>query len=337
MVSAAAPRPLGGQMVSAAVPRPLAHGEAVAAVGAVAAACSGHVGLAARHLGTGEELAWNPEARVQTASTVKVAVHAEVMRQVRLGLLHLETPVLTQAGDLAGGSGVLGVLRPGLSCTVADLCTLMIVVSDNTATNMLIDLLGGVGAVNRGVASLGYPGILLDHKVSIPPPPFVVPRQPSRPAPTAPLATATPADLCRLLADLDAGTVVDEEASRQMITTLRYQQDQTLFPRAYQRIAEPDEPPGAQAPALAHKTGSVSDCRADVGVLYLPGDGGAVAYCAVADRLGDQTMTALAEGAEILGRLGTIVLARWWPVPGPVPVRPGWLPAGDGVNPAGPH
>jgi beta-lactamase class A len=201
----------------------------------------------------------------------------------------------------------------------------MIVVSDNTATNMLIDLLGGVAAVNHGVASLGYPGIRLDHKVSIPPPPLAAPAPPARPPPTAPLATATPAELCRLLAGLHAGSVVDPAASAQMITTLRYQQDRSLFPRAYLEVAGPAEPPRPQAPAIAHKTGCVTDCRADTGLLHLPEEGGTVAYCAVADRLADQTMTALAEGAEILGRLGAIVLARWWPGPGPVPVRPGWL------------
>ena len=62
-----------------------------------------------------------------------------------------------------------------------------------------------------------------------------------------------------------------------------------------------------------HKTGCVSICRADTGLLDLPGDGGTIAYCAVADRLADQTMTALAERDEILGRLGAIVLARWRP------------------------
>jgi hypothetical protein len=50
-----------------------------------------------------------------------------------------------------------------------------------------------------------------------------------------------------------------------------------------------------------------------------------VAYCAAADHLADRSMTALAEGNEILGRLGAIILARWWPGPGPVPVREGWL------------
>ncbi|MBO0834310.1 MAG: serine hydrolase [Actinobacteria bacterium] len=316
--------------------RALNQQQAQSAVAAAAAACSGHVGLAARHLGTGEELTWHPGMAIQTASTVKVAIHAEVMRQARLGRVDLAALALTRASDLTGGSGVLGVMRPGLSCTVADLCTLMIVVSDNTATNMLIDLLGGVDAVNRGVASLGYPGIVLDHKVSMPPPPFVIADPPPQAAVTAPLATATPADLCRLAADLNAGTVVDEAASSQMLRTLRYQQDRSLFPRSYLRLAAPSGPPGPQAPAIAHKTGRVSDCRADVGVLYLPGDGGAVAYCAVADRLADQTMTALAEGDEVIGRLGAIVLARWWPGPDPVPVRPGWLPCDEDQNLAAP-
>jgi beta-lactamase class A len=300
-------------------------GEAKSAVAAVAKGCSGHVGLAARHLGTGEELTWNSEAPIQTASTVKVAIYAEVMRQCRQGRVDLDAAVSTRAADLTGGSGVLALLRPGAACTVADLCTLMIVVSDNTATNMLIDLLGGVAAVNRGVASLGYLGIRLDHKVSIPPPPLAVPASQPRPPTTAPLATATPAELCRLLAGLHAGSVVDPVASAQMITTLRYQQDQSLFPRAYLEVAGPAEPPVSRAPAIAHKTGCVSGCRADTGLLHLPDDGGTIAYCAVADRLADQTMTALAEGEESLGRLGAIVLARWWAGPRPIPVRPGWL------------
>jgi beta-lactamase class A len=320
------------------VPAALHPDGARAAVATVAAACSGHVGLAARHLGTGEELFWNPDATIDTASTVKVAIYAEALRQARLGAVDLDAPVATRAADLAGGSGVLCLLRPGLTCTVADLCTLMIVISDNTATNMVIDLLGGVDAVNRGIASLGYPEIRLDHRVSIQPPRLVAPGPPplaatTGPPPTAPLATATPACLSRLLASLHAGTVVDRAASAQMMTTLRYQQDKSLFPRAYLEVAGPDELPAARAPGISHKTGCVGGCRVDTGLLYLPGNGEVVAYCAVADRLTDQTMSELAEGEEILGRLGAIVLARWWPGPGPVPVRPGWLPAAGDPRP----
>jgi beta-lactamase class A len=126
---------------------------AVAAVAELAAASGGHLGLLARHLDSGEELSWNPDETIGTASTVKVAIYAEVMRQCRLGRFAFDAAVVTREADLVGGSGVLSVLRPGLRCTVADLCTLMIVVSDNTATNMLIDMLGGVAAVNVSTRS----------------------------------------------------------------------------------------------------------------------------------------------------------------------------------------
>jgi hypothetical protein len=137
----------------------------------------------------------------------------------------------------------------------------------------------------------------------------------------------SPAEFGRLMAGLHAGTVIDQQASAEIISVLRHQQHQALFPRAFIDIAEPGDPPGPDGPAMAHKTGSIGGCRADTGLLYLPAGGGTVAYSAVADRLADRTMTALAEGEVLLGRLGAIVLARWWPGPGPVPLRDGWLPA----------
>jgi beta-lactamase class A len=304
---------------------PDAASRAVAEVAGLAAASGGHVGLLARHLESGEQLAWKPDDTVGTASAVKVAIYAEVMRQRRLGRIDLDAAVVTKETDLAGGSGVLSVLRPGLRCTVADLCTLMIVVSDNTATNLLIDMLGGAGVVNEGLDALGYHGIRLNHKIGYAPPPLVV----ASPRPSVlsadPLGTATPAELCRLLADLHAGIVVDTAASAEIISTLRHQQSQSLVPRSYLDVAEPADLPGPDGPGVASKTGSVGGCRVETGLLYLPGGGGTVAYCAAADHLADRSMTALAEGNEILGRLGAIILARWWPGPGPVPVREGWL------------
>jgi beta-lactamase class A len=123
-------------------------GWALAAIEAVAAAATGHIGVIARHLETGQSLVWNPDRPVKTASTVKVAIHAALMRRVRHGLADLAAEVMLAASDQTGGSGILAVLRPGLRCTVADLCTLMIAVSDNTATNMVIDICGGVDGVN---------------------------------------------------------------------------------------------------------------------------------------------------------------------------------------------
>jgi len=310
------------------------HDAAQAAIAAIAAGSSGPIGLAARHLETGETVTWHSGRHFRTASTVKVAIHAAVMRRARLGAVDLNAPAELRDSDRIGGSGVLSVLRPGLRCTVADLCTLMIVVSDNTATNMLIDLCGGVAVVNDDLTALGFGGIRLNRRLGYAPPPLIAGAGPGGEAgdsrPDLPLATGSPADFCRLMSELHAGTVIDPEASAEITAVLRHQQHQALFPRAYVEIAEPADPPGPDGPAIAHKTGSVGGCRTEAGLLYLPSRGGTVAYAAAADQLADRTMTALAEGNEILGRLGAVVLARWWPGPGPVPVRPGWLPAAGG-------
>ena len=312
----------------------IGHDAAMAAIAAVADRSTGAVGLAARHLESGETLAWRADEQFRTASMIKVAIHAAVMRRVRFGAFGLDDEIELAESDLIGGSGVLAVLRPGMRCTVSDLCTLMIVVSDNTATNMLIDLCGGVAVINDDLAALGFPGIRLNRRLTMAPPPLTPAGGRRAEAAAAPpsgtLATVTVSDFCELMARLQGGTVVDADASAEIIAVLRHQQHQSLFPRAYLDVAEPGNPPGSGGPAMAHKTGSVGGCRTEAGLLYLPGDGGTVAYAAAADRLADRTMTALAEGNEVLGLLGAIVLARWWPGPGPVPVREGWIPNGSG-------
>lgn len=292
------------------------------------AGCSGRLGVAARLLGeggasaTGEEVHWHDEEQFRTASTVKVAIFAAVMSEVARGRLDLEQRVALGPGDQTGGSGVLSVLRTGLTPTVADLCTLMIVVSDNTATNMLIDLVGGVEEVNMAVTSLGFGDITLHRKLPYPPPPLVA-------GPMAPLtrdpgsfATATPAALLRLVSAVRAGTVVDRPFSELILHTLEHQQYHSGVPRAFLDLAEPGTTP-EEWPAVASKTGSVRGCRAEVGVVVLPG-GTEFAYAVMADDLADTTMSSLSEGDELLGAVGAALLRRWWSGPGPAPLRPGW-------------
>lgn len=313
-------------------PTGLDQASAEAAIAAVAVDCSGHLGLAARHLQSGQELYWKPDVAVGTASAVKVGILCAVMLASRRGELDLSREVQLAAGDRTGGSGVLALLTPGLTATVADLVTLMITLSDNTATNMLIGLCGGAEAVTAALAELGFGGIRLNRPILMTPQrldPPLLPETTTKvrmPAASGPLATASPAELCRLMAALEAGSVVDAQASAQIIGVLRHQQSHPLFPRAFTSVAEPNDPPGPDGPAIASKAGWTSGRRVETGLLYLPGDGGTIAYAAAAENLADQSMTALAEGDELLGRLGAVVLARWWPGPRPVPIRPGWLP-----------
>ena len=84
----------------------------------------------------------NATESMPSASLIKLPILTFALKQVARGELLLDQRVPLNRGDIVGGSGVLQLLQPGLSPTVMDLMTLMIVVSDNTATNTLIDLLG---------------------------------------------------------------------------------------------------------------------------------------------------------------------------------------------------
>ena len=114
----------------------------------------GQIGVAARNLGTGEELDVNADTRFPTASTIKTAVMLEAYRQAAESGLSFDTPIALREEDKVGGSGVLRDLQPGLPVTIADLIRLMIVLSDNTATNMLIGRLGTARSTERSTCTV---------------------------------------------------------------------------------------------------------------------------------------------------------------------------------------
>jgi beta-lactamase class A len=292
------------------------------------ASCTGRLGVTARLITPkkgapqAEEVHWHEQEQFRTASTVKVAIFAAVLSEASLGRLDLGRRVPLSAADQAGGSGVLSVMQPGLEPTVGDLCTLIIVISDNTATNMLIDLLGGVDSVNRAIRRLGFSDITLHRKLPYPPPPLVAGVRPPLTKDPGSFATATPAALLRLVSAVRAGKVVDGSSSDLIFSTLVHQQYHSGIPRAFLGLAEPGQAPD-EWPAVASKTGSVPGCRTEVGVVSLP-DGSEFAYAVMADDLADTTMSALSEGDELLGRVGAALLRHWWPGPRPVPLRPGW-------------
>jgi beta-lactamase class A len=117
------------------------------------AAFKGVMGVAARNLATGEEVVLNADLRFPTASTIKTAVMVEAYHQAADGKLPLDTLVTLRDADKVGGSGVLNGFRDGAALRVADLIHLMIVVSDNTATNLLVNRLGAARIDDRLVCA----------------------------------------------------------------------------------------------------------------------------------------------------------------------------------------
>ncbi len=102
----------------------------------------GYVAFLARNLGSGEEIGFRAERVMPTASTIKVVVLAELFRQVEAGEVELDATVELLAEDRRGGSGILKDLSREVLATVRDHATMMIALSDNTATALLVRLLG---------------------------------------------------------------------------------------------------------------------------------------------------------------------------------------------------
>jgi beta-lactamase class A len=133
-------------------------------VAAIAAAHHGKVALFAENLKTGETVGVEPDQVVQTASVIKLTILYEAMEQVREGKTHLDDPIVLKKGDQVPGSGVLLFFDTPLTITLKDALTMMVIMSDNTATNLAIDHLG-LSNINARIEKLGLKNTYLYKKV----------------------------------------------------------------------------------------------------------------------------------------------------------------------------
>jgi len=133
-------------------------------VKALATTHHGHVALYAIDLKTGRQVAIDADRPVQTASVIKLAILYEAMEQVRAGKARWDEKIVLQKGDGVSGSGVLLFFDTPLTLTLKDVLTMMVIMSDNTATNLAIDRFG-VKAVNDRIAWLGLKDTHLYKKI----------------------------------------------------------------------------------------------------------------------------------------------------------------------------
>jgi len=129
-----------------------------------AAECGGTVSVAVRNIADAGSISINDDLVVSSASIIKVPMLVEAMRQVRDGELSFEQEFTLADGDRVRGSGVMRYLHTGTRLTLKDLLWLMIVVSDNTATNILIDVLG-IDKVNSTMRAMGFEKTTLRRKM----------------------------------------------------------------------------------------------------------------------------------------------------------------------------
>jgi len=251
----------------------------------LAAGFSGRVGLAAYDFRRARTFAWHAEERFPAASTIKLGVLVALMRAADRQLLALDEPVPVPLRDPVGGSGILRHLLGPLSLTWRDLAMLMIGLSDNVATNLIIDRLG-VAAVNDALRDLGLTDTILHRRLTD--------------APAGPLAEATPDNLCRLMRAVVEERAASPAACREMLDILRRQQDRTLIPRYL-----PFDPylPGPYH--VANKTGFVSGVRADV--AYVEGPDARYVLAVMVKDAPDPGFAVEHEAAVLVGRLARAV------------------------------
>ena len=124
----------------------------------------GDVGFYYRVLGEEETVTHNPDLPLVAASVIKIPIMVTAFRDIAEGKLDPGETIAIAPGDKMPSCGALTFMHDGLEVTLLDLVTLMIVLSDNTATNLLIDRLTP-DHVNQTMLALGIPGIDLRRKL----------------------------------------------------------------------------------------------------------------------------------------------------------------------------
>lgn len=219
-------------------------------------------GIYIKCLETGEEISLDAGRQMDTMSVIKIPLMMEAFRQIEEGKFKLTDTITLKESDKRPGTGIIRSLDPGAVLSMKDLLTLMIIVSDNTATDLLFDKVGGPEAVNALMKQYGLP---TTRAVAVGSAWFKALRE--APSPMAfhqdgkhPFGLSSARDMGKLLEMLEQGKVVNPKASETMLQIMRGQVYSSRLPKYIV---------GARVP---HKTGDfLPYIGNDVGVIEMPG------------------------------------------------------------------
>lgn len=282
----------------------------------MADAFPGTMGLAVYDIGASKMVLINGDRLFPMASAYKIPILVEVFRQAEAGKFSLDDRVELTADDRTLGSGILTMMAPGLKPTIRDLATLMIILSDNQATDILLKKVGAEN-VTATMRKLGLNNIRVDRttfemirdyialiddgardksKQQLMTRPRLDTTTPERVARAdAEFAkimkdVASPHDMARLLEMIVRGKAASEQSCQQMMTILNRQQFNQRLPRYL-----------PENTGFAHKTGTIGSTTNDAGVMFVRGNAIALVVFTVDRRAGR------GEIEEQMGRLARVV------------------------------
>ncbi|MFN8716114.1 MAG: serine hydrolase [Gemmatimonadaceae bacterium] len=250
----------------------------------------GVVGYHITNLETGEILERRGDETFPTASLIKVPVLVALFDLAEQQQLSLDDPIVLTDIDKVGGAGQLQFLRTPLTLRLWDVAWLMSTLSDNTATNLVLDRIK-IRRVWQKMEALGLPHTKV-HSGSMTRIASVAPDSSAKYG----LGVTTPNEMARLFALLAEGKAVSPRADSTMLALLEHNEDSSKLLRFNYGVR------------AAHKTGDVDAARTDCGVLYLPAR---VVACVMTKSNVDTRYWSDSEGNAVIARIGQAITAAW--------------------------
>jgi len=214
----------------------------------------GKVNLFAKNLDTGAMYELGGDVRVPTASTIKIAIMVEAFARVTEGKAKWTDELVLTKEKKVGGAGILPEFGDGLRLTLRDGVTLMMVLSDNTATNLVIDVLTA-DAINMRMESLGFKETRLMRRVFGGGESTEGKKEENK---RFGLGRTTPREMVMILEKLERGELISPAASKEMLELMKREQGTNGIWRRQWRVPR------------ATKSGALDALRSNVGLIYHP-------------------------------------------------------------------
>ncbi len=284
-----------GQGVASGSPAPVRADTAALhrTLDSLAAAHHGVVGYSVRNLDTGEQLSLRGDETFPTASLIKVPILVTLYDLAAKGAISLDDPLTVLKIDQVPGSGVLRFLHTGAVLTVHDAAWLMITLSDNTATNLLLDRII-IRRVWEKMESLGLMHTKVHSKTFL-----RISSVAMDSSAKYGLGVSTPNEMAQLFALLARGAAVSPAADSAMLEILEHTADVQMLERFLDGVRS------------AHKTGAVDDARTECSLLHLRSR---VVMCVFTKQNADRRWVIDNEAQLTMARMGAAV-ARAWGLP----------------------
>lgn len=276
---------------------PSAHADTAALrrnLDSLANAHHGTVGYSVIDLDDGDRISSRGDETFPTASLIKVGILVTLYDQVAKGRISLDDPVTVLRIDQVPGSGIVQFLHNGVTLSIHDAAWLMATISDNTATNLVLDRIG-IRPVWDKMEALGlqhtkvhakvfkrYTSVAMDSSVKYG------------------LGVTTPNEMAHLFELLAAGKAVSPSADSAMLDILEHNDDQTLLQRYLDGVR------------AAHKTGADDAIRTECSLFYLRHR---VVACVLTKDNKDTRWVLDSEPQITMGRMGYAIFQAWGPAP----------------------